>query len=41
MNGAELTAGNEILEEIYLKIADGKMSREDLEKFFSENIEYY
>ena len=41
MNGANLIAPNKILEEVYLKVADSQMSREDLEAFFTENVEFY
>lgn len=41
MNGANLIATNEKLERIYLKVADSKMSRKDLEKFFAENVQFY
>jgi death on curing protein len=40
MNGAKLFANVDDLEEVYLKVASGEMSREDLEKFFFEKVEF-
>jgi death on curing protein len=40
MNGAKLIANNQLLEEIYLKVAASEMSREDLENFYLENVEF-
>ncbi len=39
-NFAMLTSGNEVMQEVYLKVASGEMSREDLEKFFFEKVEF-
>ena len=40
-NDAFLVPDNEIMQEIYLKVADNQMSREDLEDFFTKNVEFY
>ncbi len=40
MNGANLIVSNSKLEDIYLRVADGQLSREDLEKFFLEKVEF-
>jgi hypothetical protein len=29
------------MQEIYLKVANGEMSRDDLEKYFLENVEFF
>jgi death on curing protein len=39
-NGAFLIPENDVMQVIYLKIAAGEMSREDLEKFYLENVEF-
>ncbi len=39
-NDAILTPNNLIMQETYLKVASGEMSREDLEKFYFENVEF-
>jgi death on curing protein len=39
-NSAMLTSDNEVMQEVYLKVASGEMSREDLEKFFFEKVEF-
>lgn len=41
MNGANLIVSNDELEEVYLKVADSRLSREDLENFFLEKVEFY
>lgn len=40
MNGAKLAVSNDELENVYLKVADGQISREDLETFFFEKAEF-
>ena len=40
MNGAKLFSDVDTLENVYLKVASGEMSREDLEKFYIENVEF-
>lgn len=40
MNKAKLNSDTDTLEEIYLKVASGEMSRDDLEKFYFENVEF-
>jgi death on curing protein len=40
INGAKLFANVDELEDVYLKVASGEMSREDLEKFFFEHVEF-
>jgi death on curing protein len=40
MNGATLISDTDKLEEVYLQIAAGEMSREELEKFYFENVEF-
>jgi death on curing protein len=39
-NDAILIPDNKIMQETYLKVASGEMSREDLEKFYLENVEF-
>jgi death-on-curing protein len=40
-NDAFLVPDNEVMQEIYLKVANGEMSRDDLEKYFLENVEFF
>jgi death on curing protein len=40
MNAAKLFSDVDTLENVYLKVASGEMSREDLEKFYIENVEF-
>ncbi len=39
-NDATILPNNETMQEIYLKVASGEMCREDLEKFYFENVEF-
>jgi death on curing protein len=39
-NSAMLTPDNEVMQEVYMKVAIGEMSREELEKFFFEHVEF-
>jgi hypothetical protein len=38
MNDGCLKASDDELEEMYLKIADGQLSREDVEQYFAKRI---
>lgn len=39
-NDAFLAPDNETMQEIYLKVADSQISREDLEQYFLKNVEF-
>ncbi len=39
-NGAKLFASVDELEDVYLKVAGGEMSREELETFYFEKVEF-